>query len=317
VDWDGDPEGAKSSVQRWGNVEEYLSDRHGLLPAPQNGQDVQEYLDSYFGHPATFAAAKLHSLAQARPHVDGYGPGGERDNRFEDYLLSDDDLTQGAALGLLKIRRNNKTKQLEPHVCTGCGNLNLPPPDKKGNSECQDCFYQNHTAAKLIVAALNEETIGKLHSEFRDWWRSGDGPAAFNSHPLIVWCRKQNQESYRRIQNEMKRRGPIGWWPNVENFLKQKYPAAHKNFEAGLEDAVFWLDKGGVYDTGQDSISQHGYDPREIAAGMVFLHNESHPFRGDMAQKDQQRLTDIYNKRVQMQEEYNQKQLVSASYYGH
>jgi hypothetical protein len=199
------------------------------------------------------------------------------------------------------------------------------------------------------MAALNEETIGKLHSEFRDWWRSGDGLEAFNSHPLIDqyhtlkrktekynaegWpnggivddaMRTENEQyrksidNYRRIQSEMKRRGPIGWWPNVENFLKQKYPAAHKGFEAGLEEAVPSLDSSRPsYETGQDAVSQYGYDPREIAAGMVFLHNESHPFRGDMAQKDQQRLTDIYNRRVEMQENYNQKQLVSASYYGH
>lgn len=200
------------------------------------------------------------------------------------------------------------------------------------------------------VAALNEETIGKLHSEFRDWWRSGDGPEAFNSHPLISrhneltkkvnefnesgWPHvgqaqfeesnvissqyRKSQENHRRIKNEMKRRGPIGWWPNVENFLKQKYPAAHKGFEAGLEEAVPSLDSSRPsYETGQDALSKYGYDPREIAAGMVFLHNESHPFRGDMAQKDQQRLTDIYNRRVEMQENYNQKQLVSASYYGH
>lgn len=210
------------------------------------------------------------------------------------------------------------------------------------SGRCAECG--SIAMPSLVTAALNEDTIGKLHSEFRDWWRSGDGLEAFHGHPLIdryhtlkKIADKYDQEgwpqgdegneittqflnsqgTYRRIQNEMKRRGPIGWWPNVENFLKQKYPAAHKNFEAGLEDAAHWLDKGGVYDTGQDSISQYGYDPREVAAGMVFLHNESHPFRGDMAQKDQQRLTDIYNKRVQMQEEYNQKQLVSASYYGY
>lgn len=46
--------------------------------------------------------AKLHSLAQGRSQVDGYTP------------LTDDDLTQGAALGLLKIRRNQKTRRLEP-----------------------------------------------------------------------------------------------------------------------------------------------------------------------------------------------------------
>jgi hypothetical protein len=195
------------------------------------------------------------------------------------------------------------------------------------------------------IAALNEETIGKLHGEFRDWWRSGDGPEAFNSHPLIDryntlknTTEKYNQEGWpqgdegseiltqyrnsqdihRRIRSEMKRRGPIGWWPNVENFLKQKYPAAHKNFEAGLEEAAVNLDSPrSSYETGQDALSQYGYDPREVAAGMVFLHNESHPFRGDMAQKDQQRLTDIYNRRVEMQENYNQKQLVSASRHGH
>ena len=90
------------SVQFWGNVEEYLKDRHGLEPWPANGEDVQEYLDHYFAHPATMGMAKLHSLAQGRSQVDGYTP------------LTDDDLTQGAALGLLKIRRNQKTRRLEP-----------------------------------------------------------------------------------------------------------------------------------------------------------------------------------------------------------
>lgn len=81
------------SVQNWGNVEEYLQDRHGLSP----------YAPEALDHPVSFGMAKLHSLAQSRPQVDGH-----------DYMLSDDDLTSGAALGLLKIRKNDRTKKLEP-----------------------------------------------------------------------------------------------------------------------------------------------------------------------------------------------------------
>ncbi|AEL97759.1 ParB-like nuclease domain protein [Mycobacterium phage Dandelion] len=99
-DWHGptDPEDEDAytphdSVQSWGNVESYLQDRHGLSP----------WDEGYYDHPITFGMAKLHSLAQARPQVDGH-----------DYDLSDDDLVSGAALGLLKIRRNQQTKRMEP-----------------------------------------------------------------------------------------------------------------------------------------------------------------------------------------------------------
>jgi hypothetical protein len=189
------------------------------------------------------------------------------------------------------------------------------------------------------IAAVNQDSIAKLHGEFRDWWRSGAGPIAFRRHPLVNNYHKltdsintfnetnvlppggedlfnqhrRAQDIHKRIQNEMKRRGPIGWWPNVENFLKAKYPAAHKGFEAGQEQAAHDLDSSRPsYETGADALSQHGYDPREVAAGMVFLHNESHPFRGDMAEKDQKRLTDIFQKRQQMQQSYEKKQLVNA-----
>jgi ribosomal protein S18 acetylase RimI-like enzyme len=85
------------SVQSWGNVEEYLNDRHGLSPHDPASLD----------HPAALGMAKLHSLAQARPQVDGFGG-------TDDYLLNDDDLTTGAALGLLRIRKNQLTQKLEP-----------------------------------------------------------------------------------------------------------------------------------------------------------------------------------------------------------
>jgi hypothetical protein len=91
------PYTAHDSVKSWGNVEEYLNDRHGLHPTDPATYD----------HPVTLGMAKLHSLAQSRPQVDGYAG-------TDDYLLNDNDLTTGAALGLLKIRRNNLTKKLEP-----------------------------------------------------------------------------------------------------------------------------------------------------------------------------------------------------------
>lgn len=72
-------------------------DRHGLDP----------YDEATFSHPVTLTMSKLHSLAQSRPWVDGQ-------EGTEDYLLKDSDLLTGAALGLLKIRRNQKTKKLEP-----------------------------------------------------------------------------------------------------------------------------------------------------------------------------------------------------------
>ena len=134
-DWHGGtPDEAHSSVQHWGNVEEYLADRHGLRTGPRPGQNVQEYLDHYFTHPASLAAAKLHSLAQSRPQVDGR-------EGTDDYMLTDDDLTQGAALGLLKLRRHQQTKKLEPFgPCVVCDEEATEEYD--GDPLCADCFNE-------------------------------------------------------------------------------------------------------------------------------------------------------------------------------
>jgi hypothetical protein len=196
--------------------------------------------------------------------------------------------------------------------------------------------YRSSIREAKRIAALTQDIVDRLHGEFRDWWRSGKGLEAFNKHPVVSrYLEHHNnlgnlsdeqfdqyrnfQDQHRRIKNEMRRRGPIGWWPNVENFLKDNYPAAHRGFSAGLEDAKWSLDYptsggyGGPYQTGPEAVNQHGYDPKEIAAGMLLLHNESHPFRGDMAKEDQQRLVDIFQKRQQMQRDYDQnKKLVNA-----
>ena len=124
-------------------------------------------------------------------------------------------------------------------------------------------------------------------------------------------------------------RGPIGHWPNIENFLKTNYPASYRNLAMGDELTRPLLDRGGTpkyradplgsppranpdeeasqqpYETGPDAVAQHGYDPKEVAAAMLLLHDDSHIGR-TLLKRDQNRLFDIVKKRHQMQEAYDQ-----------
>lgn len=188
-------------------------------------------------------------------------------------------------------------------------------------------------------ASFDQAFVDGLRKEFRDWWVD-EGKESFNNHPAFDYYISQSakrnpqdqslpldtdmdeyraqQDHFRRVNNEIKRRGAIGWWPNIENFLKSKYPAAHKNFEAGWEEAGYQLDNSKpdkAYATGPEAVAQHGYDPSEIAAGMLMLHNQSHPLRGRLEDTDKQRLVDIFQKRQQMQQAHEQKQksLVTAA----
>jgi hypothetical protein len=167
------------------------------------------------------------------------------------------------------------------------------------------------------IAAVNQDLVDRLHDEFHHWW---------------------HDTGYDEIQKgqTQSERGPIQWWPNIEEFLGEKYPAAMRDHHQGREQAGPLLDSTlnpenydpqadprgwgrdssgrlvpteGVklYETGPEAVAKHGYDPAEIAAGMLLLHNKAHPFRGDLAQEDQQRLTDIFNKRQQMQRAYEQR----------
>ena len=157
-----------------------------------------------------------------------------------------------------------------------------------------------------LTAAVNQDLVDRLKSEFQDWWH-GTGKAI----PAEDGWGQPSYEAHR---------GPVGWWPNVENFLKQNYPAAHKGMTSGWEQAGRMMDspeevldlprnKGKTpYETGPEAVSRHGYDPKEIAAGMLLLHNQSHPFRGDLTQQDQDRLNDIFQKRQQMQRDYESRQ---------
>lgn len=110
---------------------------------------------------------------------------------------------------------------------------------------------------------------------------------------------------------------PLSNWRVIEQFLADKYPAAHRGFANGKEDAAHWLDQDldpeewtpsmqneddwpDLYSS--EDADKLGYDPQEVAAGMVLLHNRAHSGRGggDL-ENDKARLVDIYRKRVAMQ----------------
>jgi ribosomal protein S18 acetylase RimI-like enzyme len=133
----GDHDLAKATVQRWGNVDSYLDDRHGIPQSAQNGQPIEEWLDHKYNHPATLSMAKLHALAQSRTWMDGY-------QDTDHYDLQDSDLLQGAALGLLRLRRNNHTKALEPHQnCAWCGSPDSTYEDDETEPMCHDCRIES------------------------------------------------------------------------------------------------------------------------------------------------------------------------------
>lgn len=179
----------------------------------------------------------------------------------------------------------------------------------------QDPFDPRLLGASRRLAA-NEDLLGQLHGEFHDWY-------AEHGNEKLNWAG----------------RGPLGNWHQIENFLKDRYPEAHKGLTTGKEQAGPLLDNGyngdtpGVdecpkcfghpfhakdcahcggtgespvpmaYETGPDTIARNGYDPKEIAAGMLLLHNRTHPHRSDLEQGDNDRLSEIARMRSQMQRE--------------
>lgn len=168
-------------------------------------------------------------------------------------------------------------------------------------------------------AAVTQNLVDRLHDEFSKWYHHGGGIDQDEFH----------EDHLDPISSDQPARGPVGDWANVERFLKQNYPAAHKNHGMGLEEAGHIMDghdpmpyqqNSGAdltpYATGPDAVSAHGYDPKEIAAGMLLLHNKSTPFRGDLAQEDQARLNDIFDKRVKMQRTYEQRNARLAGLHG-
>lgn len=106
--------------------------------------------------------------------------------------------------------------------------------------------------------------------------------------------------------------GPAYNWEDIESFLKDRYPAAHRGIELGMEDARPLVHGeassfDAPYETGPEAESKYGYDPRMVAAAMVLLHNEADGDREWAIPEDMGVLTDIFAKRQKMQREYEQR----------
>ena len=120
----------------------------------------------------------------------------------------------------------------------------------------------------------------------------------------------------------------------MENFLKDKYPAAHRGFAMGLEDAATHLrdphqtyhspmhmddDPEGdgshfdanppePYSTDHKTIQGLGYDPRRSPPEWCCCITRHTPVAGNAYEEDDKgRLVDIFNKRQKMQRDYEQR----------
>ena len=134
----------------------------------------------------------------------------------------------------------------------------------------------------------------RLQSEFTDWWNNLKSGNA-------IW------------------KPPFDDWGHIEDFLKENYAAAHRGLDMGMEAAQPLIDEQArghfgdhvplkdYYPSGPEAIAEYGYDPKEIAAGMLLLHNEAHGHREDLAQMDHDRLYEIAQKRYKMQRDFEQR----------
>ena len=171
--------------------------------------------------------------------------------------------------------------------------------------------FRHHEAALITAAPVRPEIVDQIEGEFNDWW---DSPEAIPG------------EDYNWIQTGDEPQAPINHWGTIENFMEQNYPEAYKGLWYGLETAgpmlgldsttqevPDWLkgeaDEGVTpYETGQAVMDQYGYDPKEVAAVMLLLHNQSHGYsRENLYDEDVQRLHDIAQKRHKMQRDFQER----------
>lgn len=182
-------------------------------------------------------------------------------------------------------------------------------------------------------AAFDQDLIDRLRGHYLDWYGENGDERLEGHHP------------------DFGSLGPFSNWHNIEQFMRSEYPAAHRGLSVGLEGTGRLLDTGfnsnepgrdnctgcygsgrdrrtgqacercggtGVsdeplaYETGPDAVATHGYDPKEVAAGMLLLHNQSQPQRGDMLDMDIDRMSDIAQKRFDMQRAYEQRNARTA-----
>lgn len=132
----------------------------------------------------------------------------------------------------------------------------------------------------------------KLHGEFNDWAAPLAAAGKIGPYPTNL----------------------VTHWPYVEQFMKAKYPAAHRGFNMGHEEARPAINRGllhpekAVYETGPEAVGKYGYDPSEIAAGMLLLHEQGRP---SAETSDKRMLNKIYQNRVKMQQQYDQRQQIA------
>ena len=162
-------------------------------------------------------------------------------------------------------------------------------------------------AYRLAEKSFDYTLVDRLEGEFNDWAKKNN----ITNPSDLSWAP----------------RGPIGHWPNIELFLKNRYPAAHRNLAMGDELSRPLMDRGETpkyrhekdqhppranpaeeslnipYETGPEAVAKYGYDPKEITAAMLLLHDDSHIGR-TLLKRDQNRLNDIARKRHKMQEAY-------------
>lgn len=286
-------------VSHWPNVENFLKEHY---PAAHRGLEM--------------------GMEHAGPLLDGEEPWPDTDEPAsrEPYQTGPDAVARhgydpkgvAAAFMLMHLQVNNREKR-------------WPGITDEAQQRLNDIFdkrqqmQRQHEQRTARLAAVNQDLVDRLDRQFHGWWTDTFADRHRAGAPEVKsWLDHGDHDA-----------GPTSHWPNIEAFLKERYPAAHKGHDMGLEEAGHILDghdpmpyqQHGTadltpYATGPEAETTHGYDPKEIAAGMLLLHNRSHPLRGDMAQEDQDRLTDIFTKRQQMQRSYEQRNTrLGAKYY--
>lgn len=183
-------------------------------------------------------------------------------------------------------------------------------------------YLDGADSQELYDLTTQENVLGKVDQEFNDWAYENNKDNPYDTPDTPGWHGEP--------------RGPIGYWPNVEDFLREKYPAAHRGLTLGMEEAGFLMDvvpytnptyKKPVhdqegrfvndlppYETGIDAVNKYGYDPKEIVAALMLLHNDTSPIRKrkqrkgvpSFQQEDLDRLHDIAVKRYMQQRVYEE-----------
>jgi len=183
------------------------------------------------------------------------------------------------------------------------------PEEERGDWDDEDWenYHAEVDAGGLKPTKGEYPIVDQIHDEFNDWWDKGGTPGK-NYDPDAL--------------DDGVKRGPIGHWPTVENFLKDRYPAAYRGLGYGWEEAKAVLDGEDIYrfpqgitnyrgyETGQDAIDRHGYDPKEVASAMMYLHNLSRGIDGSYDHhrgEDGARLWNIFQKRLKMQRDYERR----------